>query len=354
MQLDTPALVVDLSVLGQNINTVHAFFEQSQAKLRPHVSAHRCPAIAHLQMASAGTVGGISVTTLGEAEVFASHGFRDIVVANEVVTPAKIGRLCTLARHTNLTVAVDHPIHIQTLSTVATSHSVTLRVAVDIQVSPDQCGVQPGQPALELARAVCQAPHLELAGLMTTPGRQATDDTEAAAPLQVLQPLLSTRSLLEQDGMAVHMVSVGEFSRYEAVGSQTGITEVRMGTYPLMDARHAPVFPRLRPAARVLTTITSRPEPGTAITDAGQKAVGIDLGLPVLEELSGATAVGLSAEHCRLQLNDATQGQIDLGQKVWLTPWDVGTCTNLYDHLHAVRHDVLEVVWPVAARGHYR
>ena len=53
-ELDTPALIVDLDVLDKNIETVHSFFESSQAKLRPHVEAHRCPAIAHKQLAAAG------------------------------------------------------------------------------------------------------------------------------------------------------------------------------------------------------------------------------------------------------------------------------------------------------------
>src|SRR5919108_5910821 len=103
MRLDTPALVVDLTVLEQNINTVHALFRQQQAKLRPHVSAHRCPHIAHLQTAAGGTVGGISVTTLGEAEVFAAHGCHDLFVANELVTPSKLRRLCALARQATVT-----------------------------------------------------------------------------------------------------------------------------------------------------------------------------------------------------------------------------------------------------------
>jgi diaminopimelate decarboxylase len=78
LRLDTPALVVDVAVLEHNIDTVHAVFRQQPARLRPHVSAHRCPVIAHAQLAAGGTVGGIGVTTLGEAEVFNAHGFRDI------------------------------------------------------------------------------------------------------------------------------------------------------------------------------------------------------------------------------------------------------------------------------------
>jgi D-serine deaminase-like pyridoxal phosphate-dependent protein len=120
-----------------------------------------------------------------------------------------------------------------------------------------------------------------------------------------------------------------------------------------MDARHVTRLPSLQPAARVLTTVTSRPEPDTAITDCGQKAIGIDLGLPQVAGLSGAVAAGLSAEHARLRLDSDTARKLIVGEKIWLTPWDIGTCVNLYDFMHAVRSGTLEAVWAVAARGQY-
>ena len=103
-----------------------------------------------------------------------------------------------------------------------------------------------------------------------------------------------------------------------------------------------------------MATVTSRPEPGTAIVDAGQKAVGIDTGLPVAEDIPGATVMALSAEHGRLRLQDDAESKVALADKIWLTPWDIGTCVNLYDYIHAVRDGKLEVVWDVAARGRYR
>jgi D-serine deaminase-like pyridoxal phosphate-dependent protein len=133
-----------------------------------------------------------------------------------------------------------------------------------------------------------------------------------------------------------------------------GVTEVLAGTYALMDQRYAQSRPQFTPAAKVMATVTSRPEPGTAIVDAGQKAVGIDTGLPVAQDVLGVTAMALSAEHGRLRWQDEGDSQIALADKLWLTPWDIGTCVNLYDYIHAVRDGKLEVVWDVAARGRYR
>jgi D-serine deaminase-like pyridoxal phosphate-dependent protein len=288
--------------------------------------------------------------------VFADHGFHDITIANEVVTLQKIRRLCALARRATLTVAVDHPENVRHLSEAAGVDGVTLQVMVDIHTRLNRCGVEPGQPAVALARTVQVAPHLDFVGLMTyagsflphEPGLMATETRRC------IQQVLDTRQLIERAGIAVRVVSAGNTSNYEIAGAMAGVTEVPAGAYALLDARYGPHRPQFTPAARVLTTVSSRPEPATAITDAGQKAVSVDLGLPVAADLAGATVASLSAEHCRLRLEGATTGQLHLGETLWLTPQDIGTCVNLYDYIHAVREGRLEAVWRVAARGQYR
>lgn len=354
-ELDTPALVIELATVAHNLETVHAFFRQHEAKVRPHVTTHRCPALAHLQLAAGGTVEGIAVTTIGEAEVFAEAGFRDIFVTNQVVTPAKIRRVCALAHRVTLTVAVDQLANIHALSAAAGAAGVTLQVVVELQTRLHRCGVAAGPPAVALARAIQAVAHLEFAGLTSYDGPLLTADPTARAEevRHNLQPVLETRGEIESAGLPVRMVSVGDTSSYAVAGALPGVTEVLAGTYVLMDAQHSQSCPSLRPAARVLTTVMSRPDVQTAITDAGQKAVGIDRGLPV-SDVAGATVSALSAEHCRLQLGSPTDRPLALGDTLWLTPWDMSTCANLYDYMHAVRDGRLEAVWRVAARGHYR
>jgi D-serine deaminase-like pyridoxal phosphate-dependent protein len=355
-QLDTPALVVDLAILEHNIETLHTFFRQHEAKVRPHIEPHRCPAVAHKQLAAGGTVGGICVSTVGQAEVFAPHGFTDMLVANEIVAAQKINRLCALAHHASMTVAVDQAQNVQDLSSVAATHGVTLQVIVDLHIRGDGCGVEPGQPALDLARLVQQAPHLEFAGLISREGPTPTDDPGklAGESRQCIQKVLDTREMIERTGLAVRMVSVGGTYNYEIAGTMAGVTEVLAGTYALLDARYLQSRPQFNAAASVMATVTSRPEPGTAIVDAGQKAVGIDTGLPLVRDFPGVTATALSAEHGRLRLQDEMESALKLADKVWLTPWDIGTCVNLYDYIHAVRGGQLEAVWDVSARGQYR
>lgn len=355
-ELDTPALVVDLDALEQNIEVLHSFFRQHEAKVRPHVGVHRCPAIAHKQLAAGGTVGGISVTTVGEAEAFAQSGFSDICVANEIVTPQKISRLCGLARATRITVAADNPPNVQDLSEAAQSSGVTLHVLVDIHTGLDRCGVEPGGAAVHLARSISKARSLRFAGLMTYEGAILKDDPKEAEAesRRWIQLVLDTRELVEKDGLAVEVVSVGGTHNYEIAGAMTGVTEVPAGAYALMDYRYRRGRPQFKPAARVMATVISRPEAGLALLDTGQKAIGVDTGVPMVEDLPGATLTRMSAEHGFLELAGEARDQVDLGANVWLTPWDIGNCVNVYDYISAVRGGVLEAVWAVTARGRYR
>ena len=353
--LDTPAMVVDLAALEENIETLHSFFRERDAKVRPHVEAHRCPAIAQMQLKAGGTVGGISVTTVGEAEVFADHGFADIFVANEIVTPQKIQRLCSLASRARITVAADALANVQDLSEASLRQRVRLRVVVDIHTGLDRCGVEPGRPAVDLAKAISLAQGLDFAGLMTYEGTILARDQEdlAAQSRRWIQQVLDTREMVEREGLEVEVVSVGATHNYEVAGALSGVTEVPAGAYALMDHRYLAYRPQFKAASMVLSTVTSRPDAATAIIDAGRKATGADATLPMAVGSPGAEVTRMSAEHGNMSLDEGA-GRLGIGDKVWLVPADAGSCANMYDYLNASRDGKLEAVWDVAARGRYR
>lgn len=355
-ELDTPSLVIELDALEYNLDAVHTFFQQAPAKLRPMVSIHGCPSLAHKQLAAGGEVDGIAVMTLGQAEVFAAYGCRDITLVNTAVTPAKLRRLCALARQVDITVVADHPVQLKRMAEAAKAAGITLRVLVQINHNAHQSGVSPSPDAVALARDIMNTPPLIFTGITALPVPAANGDAADVASVsrQQLHQLADARAALERESIDVQVVSAGETIIYEEAARFDGVTEVIAGTYALMDAQYAAYWPHLKPAAHVLSTVTSRPEPGLAIADAGQKAVGIDLGLPQVAAPAGMETTGLSAEHCRLRLDESAQTAVQHGHKLWLMPWDLGTCMNLYDIVWVARQGRIETMWPVAARGQYR
>ena len=354
-ELDTPALVVDLDLMEQNIRTYQGYFQGTNVRVRPVVTSHLCPQIARRQLAAGATVGGVAVTTVGESEVFANAGFDDILLSNQVVTVSKIRRLCALAAQARVAMAVDNPENVAQLSQAAQASGVELGVLVEIEAGMGRCGVAPGADAVALARQVDGAPGLRFEGIMATvPGPKGGDpEQHKEQNRQNLAAAVEAKDLLESAGVSVRTVSVGGAHCYSVAGEIAGVTEVRAGRYPLMDVRLRDYLPDLSLAASVLTTVISHPVDGLAVLDAGHKATGPDQGLPVLMGPAGAKAARFSAEHGIVELKGDANRAYSPGDTARLYPYELGACINQYDYIRAVRGGELEGFWPLSARGRF-
>ena len=369
-ELDTPALVADLDVMYRNIETVHGFFRQAgpdgsaretEATVRPHVSCHGCPEIALRQITADGglidegpsCLGGVAVSTLGEAEAFSGAGISDVLIVGRVVTAAKIRRLVTLARDNWVFLAVDNPRNVQALSDAATEADVLVGIFVDIDAGYGHGGVTPGPEALSLARAVDSATGLALMGLTAYEGPLLlTERSELEAETRRrLQGVVDSRELLEREGLEVPIVSVGSTLNYDIVSRISGVTEVLAGVYPLMDMDSSAIRPELHPAASVLATVISHPVPERAVVDAGHKTTGPDFGVPALANVPGAVATRFSAEHGILELEGQATEQLKPNDKVNLIPRDLSMCVNQFDYFRAVSNGRLVGYWPISGRG---
>jgi 3-hydroxy-D-aspartate aldolase len=369
-ELDTPALVVDLDVMDQNIDTVHGFFRrvrpdgatlETEATVRPHVSCHGCPEIAQRQVSAdeglvdepASCTGGIAVSSLGEAEVFAGTGFNDILIAGRVVTVPKIRRLLALARDNWVFLAVDNLRNVQDLSAAAVAVDASVGVLIDIDAGYGHGGVAPGPDAVSLARSVDAAPGLAFMGITAYEGPPvSTDRTELESETRRrLQTVVDTQELMENEGLEVQLVSVGSTYDYDVAADIGGVNEVQAGRYPLMDMETLGLRPELQPAAKVLATVISHPVGGRAVVDAGHKTMGPDFGVPTLDGVPGAVATRFSAEHGILELDGAATEQLMPNDKVRLIPHNLSLCFNQFDYVRAVRDGKLVGYWPISARG---
>ena len=93
--LTTPALVVEAAVLEHNLAVMSAALPGG--RLRPHVKAHKCTALAARQAAHGHR--GFTCATTVEAEGLARAGLgEDLLLANEVVDVARLGRLARSGR----------------------------------------------------------------------------------------------------------------------------------------------------------------------------------------------------------------------------------------------------------------
>jgi len=353
-ELDTPALLIDLDVMERNIETASRFFQGVAADLRPHTKTHKTPILSHRQIA-AGAI-GICCAKVGEAEAMVAGGVQDILVANQVVGSAKIVRLMSLAKQAKMKVAVDDPQNVGDLAEAAQAFGAELGVLVEVNVGMDRCGVEPGEPAVELAQVVVRHKGLRFMGLMGYEGHlvnRTPYEERAAETCKAMSRLLETKEMVEKAGLSVEVVSAAGTGTYNITGAIPGITEVQAGSYIFMDASYRKVLTDFDCALTVLTTVISRPTPDRAVVDIGRKSISNDMGIPVVFNLEGATLVRLSEEHGKLEVEGEAR-KLKIGDKIEILPSHGDTTINLHTHYFAMRGGRLEAVWDIAGRGRFR
>ena len=356
--LDTPLMAVDLDRLERNIAEMAALAGSYGVALRPHAKTHKSPHIARMQLA-AGAI-GLTCAKLGEAEVLVDQGgVTDILIAYPIVGNIKIQRLLKLLDRAHITVAIDSQQAAAALSQAMSANDRTLDIYVEVNTGQDRAGARAGDEAVTLALAVSRLPGLRLAGVMTHEGHAGFSgpDEIAAIAQNAGQALVDTAERIRSRGVEVAQVSVGSTPASWFTPRVTGITEMRPGTYVFNDNnafRHGRIGPD-RCAARVLSTVVSRPGPERAIVDAGSKALALDPspshpGHGYIVGHPGATIARLSEEHGVVTLAPDERG-FNYGDRLEIIPNHVCPAVNLTDELVIVRDGRVVDHWPVAARG---
>jgi 3-hydroxy-D-aspartate aldolase len=357
-EVDTPALVIDLDAFERNLQRLPEQIAGSPVRLRPHAKTHKCPVIA-LRQVALGAV-GVCVQKVGEAEAMVHGGVGDVLVTNEIVGRQKLRRLMALGRLARIGVCVDDPGQVAALEAAAGEAGITLPVYVEVNMGGNRCGVEPGQPALDLARQVGEAPSLAFAGLQAYHGSAQHLrgwDERRAAITQAAEKAGNTRDLLERHGIPCPVVTGAGTGSFEFEAASGVYTELQCGSYIFMDAdygrnrdRDGALTRAFEPALFVWATVMSRPAEDRAIVDAGLKALAFDSGPPLLWDEPAATYERASDEHGRLAVAAATN-RLRVGDKIRLVPGHCDPTVNLYDWYVGVRGDRVEAIWPITARG---
>jgi D-serine deaminase-like pyridoxal phosphate-dependent protein len=348
-ELDTPALCLDLRALDRNIARMADFLREGPTGVRPHSKTHKCPTIAWKQL-RAGAV-GITCAKVGEAEVMASAGIKDILVANQVIGPTKIARLMGLAADTEIMVAVEALENARELSEAAVAAGVRLRTLIEVDTGMGRCGTLPGSETLALAREMARLPGLRLEGIMGYEGHAvmiSDPNRRRAAAESAMALLIDTRDLLQTDGIAVPIVSAGGSGTYNITGQYPGVTEIQAGSYATMDARYRTIIPEFETALTVIAqAISVRGD--RAVIDAGLKTMTPEFGKPELCAPDGWALDHQSEEHSTL----TRQGGAALkpGDRVEIVPSHGCTTINLHDAYHVLDGERVVAVWPIAGRG---
>lgn len=356
--LETPALVVDLDTLERNIERMAAKAREWGIALRPHVKTHKTPAIAHMQLRAGAS--GITVSKLGEAEVFAASGFDDLLVAYPVVGERKLERLLSLARRVHVTNTIDTMDGALALSKACEQRDMRMDVLVEIDTGYHRCGLPPGEPAADFVKSILRLPGLNFRGFMVMAGqiyKEPTADRQCEMAIREAGVALLTANLLSKEGIKVEVISAGSTISAAYLDQVAGVTEYRPGAYAFNDMLvvDTGVASMDQCALTILTTVVSNAVPGRAIIDAGSKALSHAVthkspGYGAVKGRENDTLEWLCEEHGCLRLSEQEE-TIPVGTKLEVIPNYCSDVTNLHDNLIGVRGEQVEVIWPILARG---
>lgn len=321
--LQTPALVVDARILERNL--VRMSEALPGRRLRPHVKAHKCTALAARQ-AALGHV-GFCCATIREMEGMAAAGFgEDLLLANEVLDARRLGAL-----DARVTVAVDSE---ETID--AAVKGGVRECLIDVNVGLPRCGCAPDRagPLADLARRR----GLGVRGVMGYEGHVVgvADRAQREARCAESMALLAAAHA----DVGGEIVSAGGTGTYDC---NAVATEIQAGSYALMDTAYAKLGLPFEQAFWVLSTVISVAD-AYAVADCGLKSLGMDHGNP---DVAGARVWFCSDEHLTL----APEAPLRPGTRIRVTPAHVDPTIAYHERLHLVDGDDVVETWAVDLRG---
>ena len=232
----TPAVLVDDGRLEENLRAMAASAARRGLGLRPHVKTHKSAAIARRQLGHGAL--GLSVATLGEAEVFADAGLGEIFVAYPLwADRERAPRLRALAGRVRLAAGVDSLASVHQLAAAVQGHA-GLRVLVEVDCGLRRSGVAPAD-AGRIATAAARA-GLAVDGVFTFPGHSYAPGMPAKAAADEAAALAAAAASLAAAGLPCPVRSGGSTpSAPQTAGLARGspVTELRPGVYAFNDAQ---------------------------------------------------------------------------------------------------------------------
>lgn len=327
-ELPTPALVIDADAFDRNLAAMAAHLPG--ARLRPHVKAHKCTALAAAQAA----IGHRTFTCATPREVIgmAQAGLGDdLLLANETVDPARLRAMAAL--DVDVTVAIDSD------DTLAAAVAAGIRrCLIDVNVGLPRCGIAPEHAGALADRA--RTAGLEVRGVMGYEGHlmMVTDRADQRAKVEASMALLR-RAHADVGGDVISAGGTGTYDHHDT----TGVTEVQAGSYALMDSHYGSLGVPFEQALHVVGTVISVTAEWM-VADVGLKALGMDHGNPSID---GAAVWFCSDEHVVFSSDERRA----VGDRVRVVPAHVDPTMAMHEAAWLGRDDEVVDRWPIDLRG---
>jgi D-serine deaminase-like pyridoxal phosphate-dependent protein len=358
--LDTPALLIEKSILEDNINSMQSLCNARNVAFRPHIKTHKMPHLAKMQL-TAGAI-GIACAKISEAEVMAEHGIDNIQIANLIIGDIKLKRLLQLSEKVKtLSSLIDSKEGAFGLSNTFQTAGKKLDVLMKIDIDYGRCGVKEIDQILNLAHFISNLKGLNLIGITTHAGNAYSANSQTEIEMigkHEGEKMVEIAEDLRQNGFNIQSVTVGSNPTYKYSSLIPGVTEIRSGNYIFNDMIQVSLgnVSISNCAISVLTTVISTPSSDRAIIDGGSKTFSSDKGAHGNDSLKGMgfipsrniSVTKFSEEHGIIYHENLN---FKIGDRLKVIPNHACTTTNMHDVAYLVDKEIVLEEIPISARG---
>lgn len=237
--LQTPALILDRSAMMKNLDAMHARMRKLGVDLRPHLKTAKSADVAKL--VTSGQAGGITVSTLAEAEYFHKRGFSDILYAVGIA-PGRLERVATLSNAgADIKIITDNMDAVEAIANYSGNGAYPFKVLIEIDSGEGRAGILPESPEfVAMAKTIDASANATLTGVLTHAGHSyACQTTEAIMAVAEQERLAITGAAqrLRNEGLPCPVVSAGSTPTAVHAQNLEGVTEMRPGVFVFNDLK---------------------------------------------------------------------------------------------------------------------
>ena len=367
--INTPALLIDKTVLLDNIKIMSSYTQKNRINLRPHAKSHKISEIAKIQI-KYGAI-GICVATLYEAEVMSKNNIQGILITTPITNLNSEKRLSKLIKFSkNLMLIIDSSYGLNFLEKIAIKNKIKVNVLVDCDIMGigtkkiRRTGAKNIKEIIRLASLTNNNKYLNYIGITAYAGdiQHINNYNKRKIETNIRHNYLNKIiNKLKEENLSPEIISGGGTGSYDIDTSRKLFTELQVGSYVFNDveydnvniykSKENPFKTGLFIASSVISIIDNY----NYIIDAGLKALSTDskyLPKPIGSLPKQTKYSFMGDEHGKITLPKNSSKRLKHGEIVIIQPSHCDPTVNLYDKCYLIEKDKISKSWIIDARGY--
>ena len=292
-----PIMVLKESAVKNNIAQMMSFCNSVDAQLAPHVKTTMSPQLAQMQVAAGARA--LTVANFWQGRIFLKHGFKNLIIANEVLDPTAIAEIAKINKQKQAEIIfyVDSILALEIIQKHTPSEGEQ-NLFIEIGTENGRGGVRELSLVEQLAQRIKADKRLNLIGVTGFEGvvpdaargrrgekkiskfcQKIVAAAELAYPYKSDQPFF-----ISAGGSAYFDIVARELNKFEKPRRLL----LRSGGYITHDHKYyEEIYPfassdrSFQPAIEVWAQVISKPEKDFGVLNLGKRDIGNDLHNPI-------------------------------------------------------------------------